>query len=136
VDQGGGAVLVLGKGRREKACLTLPAATRQALAAWLAVRGDAPGPLFVALDRGHRGHRLTGSAVYGIVRALGEAAGVKARPHGLRHAAISRLLDLTNGNVREVQKFSRHASVQTVLRYDDNRADAGGGLARRLAEDG
>jgi integrase/recombinase XerC len=106
VDLAGGAVLVLGK-----------------------------GPLFVALDRASKGHRLTGSAVYGIVRRLGEAAGVRARPHGLRHAAISRLLDLTNGNVRAVQKFSRHASVQTVLRYDDNRADAGGGLARRLAED-
>jgi hypothetical protein len=37
------------------------------------------------------------------------------------------------GNVREVQQFSRHRSVQTVLKYDDNRQDRAGHLAGRLA---
>ena len=70
-----------------------------------------------------------------MVKRLGERAGIRARPHGCRHAAISHLLDLTNGNVREVQKFSRHRNVATVLKYDDARTDAAGELAKRLAED-
>jgi integrase/recombinase XerC len=70
-----------------------------------------------------------------MVKRLGERAGIRTRPHGCRHAAISHLLDLTNGNVREVQKFSRHRNVATVLKYDDARTDAAGELAKRLAED-
>jgi integrase/recombinase XerC len=134
LDLQAGSLDVLGKGRREKVRLALPGPTREALAAWLAFRGDGPGPLFVRLDRGGTG-RLTGGAVYALVRQLGERAGLKARPHGLRHAAITRVLDLTGGNVREAQQFSRHQSVATVLKYDDARRDRAGELARRLADD-
>jgi integrase/recombinase XerC len=134
VDLAGGCAWVRGKGRSERARLSLPGPTRAALQAWLADRGDAPGPLFVALDRGHRGHRLTGQAVYAIVRRLGEGAGVRARPHGLRHAAITAALDATNGDVRAVQKFSRHRDVRVLQRYDDNRQDLAGGVAARVAE--
>jgi integrase/recombinase XerC len=60
---------------------------------------------------------------------------VNPRPHGLNHAAITRVLDLSGGNVREAQQFSRHQNVATVLKYDDARRDRAGDLARRLAED-
>ncbi len=138
VDLAAGVVWVLGKGRSEKAKLTLPQPTAAALAAWLTARGTTAGtdpaaPVFVALDRGHRGHRLTGTAVYQTVRQLGEAAGVEARPHKLRHAAVTAALDM-GADVREVQRFSRHKQIQTVLRYDDNRRDMAGAVARRLAE--
>jgi integrase/recombinase XerC len=131
-----GTAAVLGKGRTQKTKLTLPAPTREALDAWLGARGSHPGPVFVRLDRAKAGHgRLDGSSVYRIIRALGERAGIRARPHGLRHTAITELLELTGGNVRQVREFSRHASVQTVLRYDDNRQDRAGQLAGRLARD-
>jgi integrase/recombinase XerC len=127
---------VLGKGTTQKAKLNLPGPTREALTAWLAVRGSHSGPLFVRLDRAKNGHgRLDWSSVYRIIRALGERAGIRARPHGLRHTAITELLELTGGNVRQVREFSRHALVQTVLKYDDNRQDRAGQLAGRLAED-
>jgi hypothetical protein len=42
---------------------------------------------------------------------------------------------ITGGNVRQVREFSRHASVQTVLKYDHNRQDRAGQLAGRLADD-
>src|SRR5262249_20138524 len=62
-----GTVDVLGKGRAQKARLTLPGPTQEALAAWLAVRGSQPGPLFTSCDRAGKGSgRLTGAAVYTI----------------------------------------------------------------------
>jgi integrase/recombinase XerC len=140
-DPEGPALSILGKGRAQRERLTLPPATAQAVGAWLAVHprrlgGELPpsAPLFVALNPAARLCRLTGNGVYRVVRRLGEAQGVRARPHGIRHSSITRLLDLGE-DVRSVQRFSRHRSIQTVLRYDDNRADLAGQLARRLADD-
>ncbi len=133
LDLDAGHVSILGKGRREKERLSLPEVTRKAITDWLMVRGPEPGPLFVALDRGSKGKRLSTKSVYTLVRGLGERVGIRARPHGLRHSAITRALDLTNGDVRAVQRFSRHKNVQTLLKYDDNRLDMGGDVARRLA---
>ncbi len=129
-----GAVWVRGKGRHDREPLTLPAATAGAIADWVEIRGAAAGPLFRPLDNGaNAGDRLTASGLYKMIRALGEKAGVKARPHGLRHAAITMALDLTNGDVRAVQKFSRHTKVDTVIRYDDNRQDLAGAVADQVA---
>jgi integrase/recombinase XerC len=55
------------------------------------------------------------------------------RPHGLRHAAITEALRLTRGDVRAVQRFSRHRDLWTLTLYDDNRADLAGEIARQLA---
>lgn len=130
-----GTLAVLGKGKRTKSLLTLPDPTRRALEAWLAARGTDAGPLFTTLHRGLAlcRQRLTGRGLYDLVRTLGRQAGVKARPHGLRHAAITEALELTRGDVRAVQRFSRHAKPETLLRYDDNRTDLAGQVARRVA---
>ena len=120
---------ILGKGRTERESLTVPTKTLEALKAWVAVRGEHEGPLFTSLDRGHRGHRLDGSAVYRMVSELGQAVGLVVRPHGLRHAGITQALDLTNGNTRAVQRFSRHKKLETLSLYDDNRSDLGGQVA-------
>ena len=134
VDLAAGTVAVLGKGRREKLLRTLPDATRAALAAYLAVRGTAPGPLLVNCDRaGKVAGGLTTTSVYRVVRALGASVGLSVRPHGLRHAAITAALDLTGGDVRKVQRFSRHADVRVLQRYDDNREDLSGEVAREVA---
>lgn len=133
LDLAAGTVAVLGKGRTERASLTLPAPTLAALEAWLAVRGSAPGPLFVNFDRAGKGEGLTGRSLHRIVRELGRAVGLALRPHGLRHAAITEALDLTNGNVRAVQRFSRHRDLRVLNRYDDNREDLGGEVARLVA---
>jgi integrase/recombinase XerC len=135
LDLDAGTLAVLGKGRHEKARLTLPAPTRSALASWVAVRGRESGPLFRSMDRAHKGDgRLTGGGVYRLVRGLGRKVGLRVRPHGLRHASISEALDLTGGDIRAVQKFSRHRDVRVLERYDDNRTDLAGGVARRVAD--
>ncbi len=127
-----GSVAVLGKGRRERERLTLPEPTTAALRDWIAVRGSKPGPLFLNFDRAGKGRRLTGTSLYRIVHALGASLGLDLRPHGIRHAAITEALDVTGGDVRAVQRFSRHRDVRTLLLYDDARQDLGGDIARRV----
>jgi integrase/recombinase XerC len=45
----------------------------------------------------------------------------KMSPHRVRHSAITAALDATDGNIRKVQKLSRHADPRTLMIYDDNR---------------
>jgi len=138
VDLERGTVTIIGKGKTAGELLSLPEGTARALADWIQVRGEAPGPLFVRLDRAAKeASRVTDTAVYQIVQALGQRAGLNhaVRPHGLRHQAITSALDKTNGDIRSVQQFSRHADPRTILRYDDRRRDVAGSIARMIAED-
>ena len=120
----------MGKGRTQRESLSIPPKVLDSLRAWVESRGKQEGPLFTAVDRCHRGHRLDGSAVYRMVSELGRAVGLTTRPHGLRHAAITEALDRTNGNTRSVQRFSRHKKLETLSLYDDARQDLGGEVAR------
>ena len=63
---------------------------------------------------------------------MGARLGTVIRPHGLRHAAITAALDETNGNVRAAREFSGHASIEVLMRYDDNRRDVGGEVATKV----
>lgn len=58
-----------------------------------------------------------------LARNLCKQAGISKpmSPHRIRHSAIAEALELTGGNVRLVQKFSRHAKLETLQVYDDNR---------------
>jgi integrase/recombinase XerC len=133
---------IVGKGKTQRSRITLNRRTVAALREWLAYRGTEPGPLFFRLDKaaapdGSR-TRLTGRSVGRLVLAAGRRAGLfgSVRPHGLRHEGITRALDLAGGDVRKVQRFSRHARLETLMRYDDNRRDDAGAIARLLGEDG
>lgn len=133
VDLTAGTVSILGKGRSQKELLTLPDPTRASLAAWIAVRGEEHGALFTNQDRARKGARLTGRSVARILAAIGAEVGLVVRPHGLRHAAVTDALDATGGDVRMVQRFSRHRDLRTLTIYDDNRLDLGGEVARLVA---
>jgi integrase/recombinase XerC len=135
VDLPGNRISVLSRGRSLKQSVTLPEPTRAALAAWLEARGSEPGPLFVNFDRAGKGHRLTGTAVYYIVGRLGAKAGHSVRPQELRHLAITTALDMTDGDVRAVAKFSRHQDLRPLGRYRDSRYDLAGKVARLVAEE-
>lgn len=134
LDLSGKTIWVLGKGRQTRQKLTLAPETREALCAWLKVRGDEPGPLFFSLDPASWGGPLSSSGIYRIVRKLGEQVGIRARPHGLRHAAITQALDATGGDVRAVQRFSRHKSLEVLCLYDDARRDLAGEVSRLVAK--
>lgn len=133
-DFDGEILWIQGKGKFEKEPLTLPGSIIESLNAWIKERGNYPGSLFTNFDRAGKGERLTGHSINRIVKAIGKRAGVKVSAHGLRHSSITYALDQTGGDVRSVQQFSRHAKVETVLKYDDNRCDLRGELARKISE--
>lgn len=128
-----GGLWVLGKGRNQRQRLTLPPPTQDALQAWMKERGEKEGPLFYALDPCAYGKRLTGEGVRRVVKKLGALVGMKVRPHGLRHASITRALDLTR-DLRKVQRFSRHKSMEMLRIYDDAREDFGGEVAGLVSQ--
>ena len=133
LDLEAGTVAILGKGRASKEKLTLPEPTKDALRAWLHVRGSEPGPLFHNFDRAAKGRRLTGRSVHRMIGRLGKDVGLTVRPHGLRHSAITEALEVTQGNIRAVARFSRHKQMAVIAVYDDCRRDLGGEVARLVA---
>jgi integrase/recombinase XerC len=119
VNLGARKIKVKGKGKAEKETLALPEPTAKALGEWIEVRGRLEGPLFVNFDRAKKGNRLTGSAVYYVIRQLGQEFGITTRPHGLRHSAITACVE--QFPLTDVQKFSRHRKIETVAVYADNK---------------
>lgn len=139
LDLEGRSLLILGKGKgSQKEGITLSRPTVEAITDWLQARKelDVTQPLFIALDRASYGHRLSGTSIYKIVNAIAVAAGVtkKLSPHRIRHSGITAALDATNGDVRRVQKLSRHADLNTLMIYDDNRSNVQGELSDLLSE--
>lgn len=140
-DLAEGRLWILGKGRgNQKEAITLASQTSEAIAQWLELRQQQgklkpTDPLFCALDKAHLGHRLSGTSIYRIVRGYGEAVGVQRifSPHRVRHSSITAALDANEGNVRATQQFSRHRSIETVQRYDDNRINLQGQVANTVA---
>ena len=93
-------------------------------------------PLFCTVDRATFGHRLSGNAIYNIVRNTAESAGITKvmSPHRIRHSAITAALDATGGDARKVQKLSRHKNLNTLMIYDDNRRQHQAEVTGILAE--
>lgn len=129
-----GHLHILGKGRDRREWVTLPKQTVNAIEAWLELRGRQPGPLFCAV-------RANGAIRPGLRRLWREdlhrmtKRRTGHRPHAYRHSAITAALDATGGDVRAVQKFSRHQNVNTVLIYDDARRDLAGKVSALLGNE-
>ena len=114
-----------GKGRKPRTVYVTNGA-RDALRAWLDVRGDEGGSLFLAVDKAGnvRAGRITEGAVYLILARLQQAAKVKPfSPHDCRRSYITALLAAGN-SIAVVQKLAGHASVNTTARYDRSDEDA------------
>ncbi len=136
VDARGRRLLVKRKKKLQRVWVTIPVETLGAVKLWLEIRGKEPGPLFLSRSPGRRraDGRLAYSSIWKIVSELAASVGLKAWPHGMRHAAITQVLDTTNGNMRAAQKFADHGSINTTQRYDDNRKDLAGEMSGMLAK--
>ena len=132
---------VKGKGRTEKESVDLSQKTIKAICDWLADRGSqgikSSSPLFISLDSRSRGSRLSGDGLYKIVRCYCKDAGIDKlmSPHRIRHSSITTALDKSDGDVRKVQKLSRHKNLNTLMIYDDNRNNDQLELSELLEED-
>lgn len=117
-------IMVRGKGQTGLKPITVSTQVRVAIEEYLAERPtESLHPesfLFYAKDYATQ---LSKTALSNRISRIGKAAGIRVWPHALRHSAITMALDATGGDVRKVQKFSRHAHLETLVRYDDQRRD-------------
>jgi integrase/recombinase XerC len=130
---------ILGKGKgTNRVIISLSNATINALLEWLNSRHcfNLNAALFCSVSRNQNGHRLTGEAMRQIVENSCKKAGIskKMSPHRIRHGSITHALDQSGGNVRAVQRLSRHAKMETLMIYDDNRSNLQGELTELLAD--
>lgn len=117
---------IFGKGRGNNSeIISLGSGTVRAIEAWLEARGEhqPDKALFVSVNPGYSDGRLCTQGIYTIVKTRCQDAGITKimSPHRIRHSSITAALEATNGDVRRVQKLSRHSSLNTLLIYDDNR---------------
>lgn len=132
-----------GKGKSQKQTVSCTPRTAEAVQRWLAVRPRSRSgqALFTNLIPG-RGSRLSGSAVYAIVRALGKAAlpsssRKRISPHKLRHTSITSAVRRTRElglSREEVRKFSRHGDMRMVNRYLDADDNAQAKIAKSVGD--
>lgn len=119
-------VYVLRKGKKERVAIGLAPACCAALCAWLAIRPEVShDAVFVGLNGRHVGKPVTGSAIAGAVARAGREVGQHWRAHGMRHSAITHLLN-SGVSLAAAQSFAGHASPSTTMRYCDDQ--------RRLAD--
>jgi site-specific recombinase XerD len=115
-----GRLVVRGKGNKERTAWLVNGAAR-AMSDWLAVRGDDPGALFVAVNKSGRimsYQNMTPKTIYSMLAKRATEAGVKAfSPHDIRRTFVSDLLD-AGADITTVSKMAGHANVTTTSRYD------------------
>ncbi|KAB2942938.1 MAG: tyrosine-type recombinase/integrase [Hyphomicrobium sp.] len=136
VDLAAARIRVRRKGSDEAEWLAISQSTVNALGAWLSVRPTMAAPdieaLFVVATNRKRGAAMSGDSIYRMLEARGRKIGVRVRPHGLRHGAITELIQRSNGNVAMAQAFAGHANPSTTTRYIDNLNDLAGQGVRLL----
>lgn len=112
-------VRVLGKGNRVRA-VPVKGGTLEAIRAWLACRGDEPGPLVCPVGKGGRLElrRLAPQAVLRVCEKRGLECGLRDfAAHDLRRTYISTLLD-QGVDLSLASDLAGHSSPTTTRRYD------------------
>lgn len=97
--------------------------TWAAVDAWLAIRGNEPGPVLLPVNKAGRVvfRRMTDQALYNIVdRRRTEARLDPISPHDFRRTCIGDLLD-QGADIATVTDVAGHSNVRTTQRYDRRR---------------
>ncbi len=112
-----GAITIKGKGNKQRKGFVTNG-SREALDAWLAFRGDQPGPLFLPVKKGGliERRRMSNGAVAELVRRLASKAKVPSfSPHDCRRTWVGDMLD-AGADIATVQQMAGHASPATTAR--------------------
>ena len=129
--QAAGEMRIMGKRRKERLAYPTNGAAA-ALADWLLIRGNEPGPLFYPINKNGRLYpkRLTAASYFMILQKRAAAAGVeRLTPHDLRRSCAGDMLD-SGVDIATVAKLLGHESTTTTMRYDRR-----GETAKRKAAD-
>lgn len=114
-----------GKGAKSRT-VYLPESGLAAVRAWLAVRGEAPGPLLWPTTGGrperatrlHEGRRMSPHSVRLALRGIAARVNVRAfSPHDLRRTWVGDMLD-AGADLATVQRLAGHEDASTTARYD------------------
>jgi integrase/recombinase XerD len=120
LDRNTWVLTVVGKGNQIRE-VPLKNGTVDAMRAWLAHRGEEPGPLLCPVLKGGRiqYRRLSEQAIYKICARRAEQAGIATfTPHDMRRTYISSLLD-RGVDISVVSKLCGHHSGPNITaRYD------------------
>lgn len=121
-DVSSGAVTIRGTTHDRERTLYAVDSAAEALDRWISIRGTAPGPLFVPIDKAGkvliRDERMRDQSIYRALLKRADQAGIAAVScQDLRRAFITRLLD-GGADISTVQRLAGHCSVTTTQRYD------------------
>ncbi len=121
-DASSGAVAIRGTTHGRERTLYAVDSAAEALDRWISIRGTAPGPLFVPIDKAGkvliRDERMRDQSIYRALLKRAEQAGIAAVScQDLRRTFITRLLE-AGANISTVQRLAGHCSVTTTQRYD------------------
>lgn len=118
------------KGRKERTAVLVSQRCAEAIARWVAVRGEAPGFLFVGVQNGDATRPMNGESIRRIVARWARKAGLRGaiRPHGLRHSAATEVA--RRGSLAQLMALGGWSSMSAARRYlDDRQEERQGALA-------
>ena len=117
LDLADGMVRVTGKGRKTR-LVPVGRTAREALRAWLKVRGGLASVEEQAVFIGVRGQRISSRSVQARVSYWARRSGLGQRvhPHLFRHSFASHMLE-SSGDLRSVQEMLGHANISTTQIY-------------------
>ena len=119
-DAATGALRIIGKGNRERTVYATNGG-RAAVDAWIAIRGEAPGPLLAPVSKSGTiaaGAGMTPHALMKRLQRRSRGAAIAAcTPHDLRRSFVSSALG-SGADLAMVQALAGHASPVTTARYD------------------
>lgn len=118
-DPGSRTLAIVGKRNKERE-FDIHEQAAVYLGKWLSIRGRAPGPLFVPIDRWgnlKKTHLTPGAIAHIIDKRRNQAGLPHISPHDFRRTVIGDLLD-EGVDLATVQQIVGHASPTTTARYD------------------
>jgi len=109
---------LIGKGKHIRT-VPVPVWAKRAIDGWTEAAGINSGRIFRRVSRFGKiwGEGITPKAIWHVVKAAAERAGIQnLAPHDLRRTC-ARLCHLAGGELEQIQFLLGHASVQTTERY-------------------